>query len=91
VTVTDDGPGVAPEDRERIFAMFARAHAGEDGDPMGSGVGLALCRRIAEAHSGRIWVDPAPGGGSAFSVLLPDRRAPAPPLPHGSDVEARSA
>jgi PAS domain S-box-containing protein len=70
VTVSDDGIGVAPGDRERIFAMFTRAHP--DGDYPGTGIGLAICRRIAERHGGRIWVDSELGGGSAFHVLLPD-------------------
>jgi PAS domain S-box-containing protein len=73
VTVTDDGPGIAPADRQRIFAMFTRARGVTQSDPLGSGIGLALCRRIVEHHGGRIWVEPAPEGGSAFHALLPDR------------------
>jgi signal transduction histidine kinase len=67
VTVRDNGVGVAPEDARRIFGMFARA----SGDHEGTGIGLAVCRRVVEAHGGRIWVEPADGGGSAFRFTLP--------------------
>ena len=67
VTVADNGIGVPPEDHGRIFGMFARAQRDHDG----TGIGLAVCRRVAEAHGGRIWVEPADGGGSAFSFTLP--------------------
>jgi signal transduction histidine kinase len=67
VTVRDNGVGVSPEDGARIFGMFARAHA----DKEGTGIGLAVCRRVVEAHGGRIWVEPAEGGGSAFRFTLP--------------------
>jgi signal transduction histidine kinase len=67
VTVRDHGIGVAPEDADRIFGMFARA----DPDRTGNGIGLAVCRRVVEAHGGRIWVEPGDGGGSAFRFTLP--------------------
>jgi signal transduction histidine kinase len=67
VTVADNGVGVAEADAGRIFGMFARASWEHDG----TGIGLAVCRRVVEAHGGRIWVDPAPGGGSAFRFTLP--------------------
>ena len=67
VTVRDNGVGVAADDVERIFGMFARA----GGDAEGSGIGLAVCRRVVEAHGGRIWVEQAEGGGSAFRFTLP--------------------
>jgi signal transduction histidine kinase len=67
VTVRDNGVGVAATDVERIFGMFARA----GGDAEGSGIGLAVCRRVVEAHGGRIWVEQAEGGGSAFRFTLP--------------------
>jgi two-component system sensor kinase FixL len=47
--------------------MFSRASTARDG----SGIGLAVCRRVVEAHGGVIWVEPAEGGGSAFSFTLP--------------------
>jgi signal transduction histidine kinase len=67
VTVRDNGVGVDPEHASRIFAMFSRLN----GDSEGSGIGLAVCRRVVEAHGGRIWVEQAEGGGSAFRFTLP--------------------
>ncbi len=67
VTVRDNGLGVAPENATRIFGMFARLDPGSEG----IGVGLAVCRRIVEAHGGRIWVEPSPVRGSAFRFTLP--------------------
>jgi signal transduction histidine kinase len=67
VSVRDNGIGVDPEQATGIFGMFSRAGA----DVEGAGIGLAVCRRIVEAHGGRIWVEAAPGGGSAFRFTLP--------------------
>lgn len=75
VTVADEGIGIPDADQERIFAMFTRLH---DRDAYsGTGIGLAICRRIAERHGGRIYVESELGRGSAFHTLLPD--APAAP------------
>lgn len=68
ISVSDDGPGVPPADRERIFEPWVR---GADRRDSGLGLGLAICRRIVEAHGGRIGVDEAPGGGSRFHFTLP--------------------
>jgi signal transduction histidine kinase len=67
ITVRDNGVGVDPDRATRIFGMFARGNAGASG----TGIGLAVCRRVLEAHGGRIWVEPAEGGGSAFRFTLP--------------------
>ena len=66
VTVRDNGLGVDPEQATKIFGMFSRANQDVDG----VGIGLAVCRRIVEAHGGRIWVESA-GAGSAFRFTLP--------------------
>ena len=67
VTVSDNGLGIDAAQTSRIFGMFARL----DGAPEGTGIGLAVCRRVVEAHGGRIWVEPANGGGSSFRFTLP--------------------
>jgi signal transduction histidine kinase len=67
VSVRDDGIGVPSEHTGQIFGMFARL----DTRAEGIGLGLAVCRRIVEAHGGRIWVEPADGGGSIFRFTLP--------------------
>jgi signal transduction histidine kinase len=69
ITVRDNGVGVDPDQATRIFEMFSRASKETDG----VGIGLAVSRRIVEAHGGRIWVEPAEGGGSAFRFTLPRR------------------
>jgi PAS domain S-box-containing protein len=69
LTVRDNGPGISARNRDRIFDLFARGHS-EDAAP-GNGLGLAVCRKVVELHGGRIWVEPAPGGGSAFRFTLP--------------------
>jgi signal transduction histidine kinase len=67
VIVDDNGRGVEPEQASRIFGMFSRVDVGAEG----TGIGLAVCRRIVEAHGGRIWVEPRAGGGSSFRFTLP--------------------
>ncbi len=68
-SVADNGPGIAPKDARRIFEMFKRLHGRS---VPGTGIGLALCKRIAERHGGRIWVESEPGHGSAFRFAIPD-------------------
>jgi signal transduction histidine kinase len=69
VSVRDPGPGIAPEDHERIFHKFVQGT-----DPAeGSGIGLAICRQFVEAHGGRLSVESSVGAGSTFSFDLPRR------------------
>ena len=74
VSVIDTGPGIATEDQERIFEEFQQTEAGA-GQREGTGLGLALSKRLVELHGGRIWVDSEPGEGSAFVFTLPSRAA----------------
>jgi two-component system, sensor histidine kinase and response regulator len=67
-SVQDNGIGIEPEYRERIFEMFHRLHGS---DIPGNGIGLALVRKIAAAHGGRIWVESEEGSGSTFYLWLP--------------------
>ncbi len=71
-SVRDNGIGIDPADAEAVFGMFTRLHP----EIPGSGIGLALCRRIVERHGGRIWVDSAPGRGSNFCFSLPATSGP---------------
>jgi len=72
VRVGDQGPGIAPADREAIFKKFHTApSSGRGGKPGGTGLGLAICRQIVRAHGGRIWVEDNAGGGSVFIFSLP--------------------
>ncbi len=69
--VGDNGIGIEEEFRERIFQIFQRLHTREEYG--GNGIGLALCRKIANRHGGRIWVESRKGESSRFYVWLPDR------------------
>ena len=76
-TVADTGPGIPPEYHELIFRKFERAKGSNVPKVRSSGLGLAFCQLVVEAHGGRIWVQSAEGAGSAFHVLLP--LTPRPP------------
>lgn len=70
--VTDDGEGILPEYRDKIFDKYFQVEARKSGKKYGTGLGLAFCKLAAEAQDGRIWVEEAAGGGSCFLVQLKD-------------------
>ena len=72
VAVTDTGPGIAPEDQDRIFEEFQQANSDGNGERHeGTGLGLALSKSLVELHGGRIWVESEPGKGSTFTFTIP--------------------
>ena len=88
-SVADDGIGIDPRHRERVFKMFQRLHDREDFE--GTGIGLAICRKIVERQGGRIWLEERGGGGTVFHFTLPAMPAPAavpapPPAGRGGAV-----
>jgi signal transduction histidine kinase len=81
LVVEDDGIGFDPKYSDRIFRMFERLEG--PGERPGTGIGLAICRKVVEAHGGRIWAESEPGEGTAVHVRLPVE----PDLPEEDEEE----
>ena len=85
IAVSDQGPGVPPEFREKIFEKFQRLESRQSMPGSNRGLGLTFCRLAVEAHGGTIWVDDAPEHGAMFRALLPAAEA------EHNNVQAASA
>ena len=79
LSVADSGPGVVPEERERIFERFYRLDSARSSAAGGTGLGLAIVKALVEAHGGTIRVEGGPAGGAVFSFTLPIAAGPNPP------------
>jgi signal transduction histidine kinase len=97
ISVRDAGPGIPPEDRQRIFERFFRRGSELRRETQGVGLGLAIVRHIVTAHRGRVWVDDTPGPGACFVIELPSGEfsdgqsipadaSPSPRPIHASDI-----
>lgn len=75
IEVCDEGPGIPPEHREKIFERFYRIEKDRSSETGGAGLGLAIARWAIEANNGRIELESEPGRGSTFRMILPERKA----------------
>jgi signal transduction histidine kinase len=89
VSVSDSGPGIPGSEQPHVFEPFFRGQQARDGQIRGSGLGLNLVQRIAEAHGGRVTLDSSPRTGSRFTIELP--AAPAKTAPDSAEVTRAEA
>jgi len=71
IGVSDQGNGISPSEQDKLFRPFQRLEESRPGGVGGAGLGLSVCRRLVEAHGGRIWVESEPGRGSTFFFTMP--------------------
>ncbi len=81
ISIRDNGIGIEPGAADRVFSMFQRLHTADE--IPGTGIGLAICRRIVRRHGGRIWFDSSPGAGATFHLTLPRPLVAVASLRHG--------
>jgi signal transduction histidine kinase len=85
ISITDEGPGIPEADRQRVFEPFVQLDQSSTRRQGGTGLGLHLCRQLAQILGGRLDLDEAPGGGCCFTLHLPDlAQAPLGPAPPGA-------
>jgi signal transduction histidine kinase len=71
LTISDDGPGIAPAERTRVFERFVRLDADRSRSGGGAGLGLAIVAEVVAAHGGTVTIDDRSGGGTKMIVILP--------------------
>jgi len=84
ISIKDQGPGILPEDRQKLFEAFSRLSTVPTGGERSTGLGLAIVRWVVEAHGGQIGVDSEPGNGAEFWFTLPGNRDDIDESPPGS-------
>lgn len=84
--VTDDGPGITAEEQVKVFSKFERGHAARQARIPGTGMGLAVCRTLAERMGGRVWLESEPGHGSTFYLAVPVPVAAGPAVTPEADA-----